>query len=213
MVNGKDDNPQIEDTLQQSGRPMSPGKRRFLQGLLGLSFLGFLASVASIIKSVVPGKESAGEYVATVKQGDVLVYAEGDKKNQAIRAGDIKVGEAVLAYPKGKEDNYANIIQVIREEVGSFREPTIIDWTDKGYVAYSAICTHLSCTVSWKKRPELKASHIHCNCHDSVFDPLRGATVLAGPAPEPIPQIAIKVASNGDIVLQGAFSGPVGPRV
>jgi Rieske Fe-S protein len=193
--------------------PLNIGKRRFLQGLLGVTFLGFFASVASIIKSIVPGKVSGGEYVPNVKEGDILVYAEGERKNTPIRAADIQVGDAVLAYPKGKEDNYANIIQVIREEEGSFREPTVIEWTHKGYIAYSGICTHLSCTVTWKKRPELKASHTHCNCHDSVFDPLRGGIVLAGPAPEAIPQIPIEVASSGEIVIKGPFEGPVGPRI
>ncbi len=212
MVNEREDSPHITDGSQVEV-PMSPGKRKFLQGLLGLSFLGFFASILSTFRSVIPGRESAGDYVPTTSKGDILVYAEGDKKNRPINAGDIKVGDAILAYPKDKEDNYANILQVVREEDGSFGEPTIIDWTDRGYVAYSAICTHLSCTLTWKKRPELKASHIHCNCHDSVFDPLRGAIVLAGPAPEAIPQIPIKIASNGDIILQGSFSGQVGPRI
>ena len=212
MVNGKKNGPGNEGAGDEKS-PLSPGKRKFLQGILGLSFLGFFASVLSTFKSVVPGKQSEGEYVPTVKEGDILVHAEGDKKNQVIDARDIRVGEAVLAYPKGKEDNYANIIQVVREETGSFREPTIIDWTDKGYVAYSAVCTHLSCTVTWTKRPEIKASHIHCNCHDSVFDPLKGGIVLAGPAPAPLPQIPIEIASNGQIVIKGSFEGPVGPRV
>jgi Rieske Fe-S protein len=212
MVNEKAGKSMEKGTSPEK-EPLSLGKRRLIQGILGLSFIGFFASILTTFKSIVPGKESEGEYVPTVKDGDILAYAEGDKKNQVIDAKSIMVGDAVLAYPKGKEDNYANIIQLIREEVGSFREPTIIDWTDKGYVAYSAICTHLSCTVTWKKRPDIKASHIHCNCHDTAFDPLRGAIVLAGPAPEAIPQIPIEIASNGQIVIKGNFGGPVGPRI
>jgi len=193
--------------------PENLGKRKFLRGLMGLTVAGLVVSVATIIKSLVPGRKTGGEYVPTVKEGDLLVYAEGERKNQLLNADDLKIGDAILVYPKGKEDNYANIIQVIREEVGSFREPTVIEWTDKGYVAYSAICTHLSCTVTWKKRTEIKASHIHCNCHDSVFDPLRGGIVLAGPAPEAVPQVPIQVTSAGQIMIRGEFEGPVGPRV
>lgn len=212
MVKERVDNPRTTD-MSRDEKPMNPAKRKFLRGLVGLSFLGFIASILTTFKSVIPGRQSAGAYVPTTKDGDILVYAEGEKKNKLIDAGDISVGDAVLAYPKDKGDNYANIIQVVREEPGSFREPTIIDWTDKGYVAYSAICTHLSCTVNWKKRPELKASHIHCNCHDSVFDPLKGAIVLAGPAPKPIPQIPIQIAASGEIVLKGNFGGQVGPSI
>jgi Rieske Fe-S protein len=124
--------------------PSDAARRRFIRGLLGLTAVSFFASAISIIKSLVPGKESGSAYIPTIKEGDILVYAKGDKKNQVIKASDLKVGDAVLAYPKGKEDNYANIVQVVREEVGSFRDPTIIDWTDQGYVAYSAICTHLA---------------------------------------------------------------------
>jgi rieske iron-sulfur protein len=108
-----------------------------------------MASVLALVKLVVPQK--SGGLTPTVKAGDILIYAGGDKRGMTIMGDDLRVGDSVLAYPKGKESNYANLIRVIREKQGVFGAPTRIDWTDRGIVAYSAICTHLSCTVSWKK--------------------------------------------------------------
>ena len=61
------------------------------------------------------------------------------------------------------------------------------------FVAYSAICTHQGCTVAYK------GGKLACPCHGSVFDPARGAKVVAGPAPRPLPEIPVKV-EGGEIV-------------
>ena len=51
-------------------------------------------------------------------------------------------------------------------------------------VAYSAICTHLGCTVL----PQLsEQGYIVCPCHASVFDPAADARVVSGPANRPLP--------------------------
>jgi Rieske Fe-S protein len=57
---------------------------------------------------------------------------------------------------------------------------------------FSAICTHMGCTV-------LPAGNeLHCPCHGSVYDAITGA-VKQGPAPKPLPKIAVHVA-NGDVI-------------
>jgi nitrite reductase/ring-hydroxylating ferredoxin subunit len=56
-----------------------------------------------------------------------------------------------------------------------------------GFVAYSAVCTHQGCTVAYQ------GGKLACPCHGSVFDPAKGAKVVAGPAPTPLPQIPVKV--------------------
>jgi Rieske Fe-S protein len=58
--------------------------------------------------------------------------------------------------------------------------------------AFSAICTHRGCTV------EPAAAELKCPCHGSVFDALTGA-VKHGPASDPLPSVAIKVA-GGQVV-------------
>jgi nitrite reductase/ring-hydroxylating ferredoxin subunit len=59
-------------------------------------------------------------------------------------------------------------------------------------VAYSSICTHLSCAVLWKpSRGELA-----CPCHDGRFDATSGL-VLGGPPPRPLPVIDLEVRPDG----------------
>jgi Rieske Fe-S protein len=72
---------------------------------------------------------------------------------------------------------------------------------DGALVAYSSVCTHLSCTVVWNRSDE----RIDCPCHDGRFDPLDGG-VLAGPPPRPLPKIGLVERSDG-IYAVGIASG------
>jgi rieske iron-sulfur protein len=191
------------------GNAPSPGRRRLLRSMVLAAVGGVTASALAVVKLVVPGK--SGGFVPTVKKGDVLVFAQGGNKGKMIRLADLPAGNSTLAYPQGKEKNTANVIRLIREKEELFQPPTRLDWTDQGLVAYSAVCTHLACTVSWEEAVEIEASVILCHCHNGLYDPLRGARVVGGPPPRPLPQIAVKVDEEGTIRIMGAFSGPVGP--
>jgi Rieske Fe-S protein len=59
-------------------------------------------------------------------------------------------------------------------------------------VCFSATCTHEGCQV----QPD--GERLACPCHGSMFDAKTGK-VLAGPAPRPLPKIAVQV-DNGAIV-------------
>ncbi|GAA4348882.1 Rieske (2Fe-2S) protein [Angustibacter luteus] len=59
--------------------------------------------------------------------------------------------------------------------------------------AFSAVCTHQGCTVS-----SVADGVILCPCHSSRFD-ARTGVVLDGPAPRPLPPVAVTV--SGDDVL------------
>ena len=59
-------------------------------------------------------------------------------------------------------------------------------------VAFSAICTHMGCTVA------VKGAELDCPCHGSKYNALTGA-VINGPAPSPLPTVAVEV-QNGNVV-------------
>jgi Rieske Fe-S protein len=64
--------------------------------------------------------------------------------------------------------------------------------------AFSAVCTHLNCTVQY--RPDL--SHIWCACHNGHFD-LNGQNI-GGPPPRPLEAYVVNVRSNQIVVSKGA---------
>jgi rieske iron-sulfur protein len=188
-------------------------RRRITLGIVLAALAGCFASLLSLLKVLAPEKKGGG-YVATVAAGDRLVYAEGDQAGNPLRASDFQAGDAVLAYPQGKTGNQANLVQLIRLQDSEFKPQVRKKLTDRGFVAYSAICTHLGCTVSWvKNRQAPGASYSECYCHNSIFDPTRGAKVVGGPAPIPLAQIGVKVDGNGMLALTSGFSGPIGPQV
>ena len=64
--------------------------------------------------------------------------------------------------------------------------------------AFSAVCTHLNCTVQY--RADL--SHIWCACHNGHFD-LNGQNV-AGPPPRALDAYAVNVRGAQIVVSKGA---------
>jgi rieske iron-sulfur protein len=136
--------------------------------------------------------------VQEVTAGDLLVYATGDQAGLPVDVAAIEPVMAVQAFPEGKSDNERNLIELVRLAADL---PT-------GLVAYSAICTHLGCTVL----PRLsEQGYIVCPCHASVFDPAADARVVSGPANRPLPALPIEVSSDGVVRAAGGFEGPVGP--
>jgi rieske iron-sulfur protein len=188
-------------------------RRRFTLGVLLASLAGVFGTLVSLLTVLTPEKKGGG-YVTTIKPGDGLVYARGANTGAPIAASAMKTGDAVLAYPAGKTSNPANLVQLIKLDESAFKPPTDISMTDKGFVAYSAICTHLGCTVSWmENRESPDASFTECHCHNSIFNPAQGAKVMGGPAPVPLSQIGVKISEDGTIAFTSDFNGPIGPQV
>ena len=102
-------------------------------------------------------------------------------------SGGAKTNEAAIA----SESEVAPGSAVKFEDSGN---PAVLVHLKSGdFVAYSAICTHQGCTVAYQ------GGQLACPCHGSVFDPAKGAEVVAGPAPRPLPEIPVKV-EGGEIV-------------
>ncbi len=78
-------------------------------------------------------------------------------------------------------------------------EPAIlIRMVDGNYRAFTAVCTHLGCTVQY--RPDLH--EIWCPCHNGMYD-LQGRNV-SGPPPRPLAQYQVHIQGEDIVVVRNA---------
>lgn len=75
----------------------------------------------------------------------------------------------------------------------SYADGILVNLPGKGLVAYSDVCTHLSCAVLYRQSER----QFYCPCHEGHFDAYTGA-VLGGPPTRPLPLIQLRV--QGDTV-------------
>jgi len=68
----------------------------------------------------------------------------------------------------------------------------LIHHEDGRWIAMSAVCTHLGCTVQYEPGPD----RIHCACHGGVYNPYTGANV-SGPPPKPLTLYKVAVSDAG----------------
>lgn len=69
-----------------------------------------------------------------------------------------------------------------------YTQGILVNVPGKGLVAYSDVCTHLSCAVLY--RPDER--QFYCPCHEGHFDAATG-NVLAGPPTRPLALIELEV--------------------
>lgn len=76
--------------------------------------------------------------------------------------------------------------------------PGIVVRTPTGELrAFSAVCTHLACTVQYRE----DLSHIWCACHNGHYD-LNGINI-AGPPPRPLERYIVNVKGDQIVVGKG----------
>ena len=68
----------------------------------------------------------------------------------------------------------------------------LIHHEDGRWIALTAVCTHLGCTVQY----EPLMDRIHCACHGGVYNPYTGANV-SGPPPKPLKLFKVEVSETG----------------
>jgi cytochrome b6-f complex iron-sulfur subunit len=69
--------------------------------------------------------------------------------------------------------------------------PALLVRTESGdFRAFSAICTHLNCTVQYRD----DIAHIWCACHNGHYD-LNGRNI-AGPPPRPLEAFVVNIQGN-----------------
>jgi arsenite oxidase small subunit len=111
----------------------------------------------------------------------------GSQASSPSSGGEAKAGGAAIA----GESEVAPGSAVTFEDAG---DPAVLVHLQNGdFVAYSAVCTHQGCEVAYKN------GQLACPCHGSVFDPAKGAEVVAGPAQSPLPEIPVKI-EGGEVV-------------
>lgn len=104
---------------------------------------------------------------------------EPESKVSSVTIGDIK------DLPPGSGKNF---------KFGSM--PALITHTKDGELhAFSAVCTHLGCTVQFRPEKDL----IWCACHGGCYDPSSGKNV-AGPPPKPLLALKVEVVKDKIIV-------------
>ena len=78
------------------------------------------------------------------------------------------------------------------------RPALLVCLVDGGYRAFSAVCTHLNCTVQY--RSDLR--EIWCACHNGFYD-LEGRNV-SGPPPRPLERYEVHVQGEDVVVTRTA---------
>jgi rieske iron-sulfur protein len=144
--------------------------------------------------------------------GDTFVFLTGPKKGDVVKVADLALGgPQVQAYPVDpktgvvRDGSRLNLVLLIRLDPTELSPDTLARAAD-GVVAYTGVCTHQACPVNmWSSE---KTAFV-CSCHGSVYDPKDGATVLAGPAPRPLPALSLKIEDGGPVVASH-FSARVG---
>lgn len=122
-----------------------------------------------------------GAGITTVKYLEPNVLFEESSRFKVGRPEDI---------PKG------TLLVLEREQVFILHGPD-------GFVALSAVCTHLGCMTRYEKA----TSRIFCPCHGSAFSSDDGK-VTGGPAPKPLARLKITLEKGELYVDAAAFAGP-----
>jgi len=149
---------------------------------------------------------------APPREGDLVVYAYGDRAGEPIAADDLEMGgPQIFAYPMDRESrvvrsgsrlNQLLLVRIAADELAADTRARAAS----NVVAYSAVCTHTGCDVTdWDR----EAQRFQCPCHDSQFDPANGARVVGGPAPRPLPSLPLGI-DDGLLSVAGDFDAPVG---
>lgn len=69
-----------------------------------------------------------------------------------------------------------------------YAQGILVNLPGKGLIAYSDVCTHLSCAVLYQPGER----QFYCPCHEGRFDAATGG-VLAGPPTRPLPIIELRI--------------------
>lgn len=102
--------------------------------------------------------------------------------------GALPSDPGVKAMPIARVGELAENAWKVFDFPDQYGQGILINLPGKGLVAYSDVCTHLSCAVLY----ESATPQLHCPCHEGYFDPASG-NVTAGPPTRPLPFIQLAI--------------------
>ena len=204
-----EDRKAFAETFAEGAETSQFTKRPMLRRTLIAATLPLVAAPIVLLRDMGPQPGTSLRHTVWRKGTRLLTYGS----NRPITPGEFSSpGSMITVVPEGYQDDQnalaAATAIIIKFQPGVLQAPTVMNWTVDGIVAYSKICTHVGCPAALY---EQTTHHILCPCHQSTFDAPRGAQVLFGPAPRPLPQLPITVNSQGFLVAQSDFHEPVGP--
>jgi Rieske Fe-S protein len=153
--------------IQEPQRDQHTTRRSMLAGVGLAGLAGTLAACGT--KSTSGASDSAVSPAGGASSAAAAGSGSGQSSAALATTSEIPVGGGkVFGGPK---------VVVTQPTAGDFK-------------GFSAICTHMGCTVD-----QVANGTIDCPCHGSQFS-VKDGSVVAGPAPSPLPAAAIKVTGN-----------------
>ncbi len=209
LASSPEDRQAFAETFAEGAEASQFVKRPLLRRTLIAATVPLLAAPVVLLRDMGPLPGTTLRHTVWRKGMRLLTYGA----NTPIRPGDFSSpGGMITVVPDGFQDNLDALASataiIIKFAPGELQSPTVMNWTVDGIVCYSKICTHVGCPAALY---EETTHHILCPCHQSTFDAPRGATVLFGPAPRPLPQLPLTTDAEGYLVAQSDFHEPVGP--
>ena len=199
-------------TVKEQAGAAGLGRRSLIKRTLGLALGASALTPIVLLRDLgpLPGKELEK---TSWKTGTRLVTDPGDRP---IRPEDLEVGAVAQVLPELEPGKVRHLYDIAKDAVLLIRlrpsefqlDAERLSWTYDGIIALSKICSHMGCAVALY---EQQTKHLLCPCHQSTFDVTRAAKVIFGPSARPLPQLAITVDSDGNLVAQRPFNEPVGP--
>jgi ubiquinol-cytochrome c reductase iron-sulfur subunit len=198
----------VKEGAEVAGLGRRPLIKRSLIGAAALAGLPGVIMLRDL--GPLPGKDLEK---TNWKSGTRLVTDPGDRP---IKASDLEVGAVAQVLPellpgqkRTLEDIGKDAVLLIRLRPSEFQlTAERLSWTHEGIIAFSKICSHMGCAVALY---EQTTKHLLCPCHQSTFDVTRAAKVIFGPSARPLPQLAITVDAEGNLVAKQPFNEAVGP--
>ncbi|MBW3654440.1 MAG: Rieske 2Fe-2S domain-containing protein, partial [Actinobacteria bacterium] len=138
-------------------------------------------------------------------RGVRLVTGDGNP----VRPVDVAAGGISTIWPEGDIGHERSAVLLIRLRQPA-TQPTRLDWIVQDLIAYSKVCTHAGCPVALYRERD---NALFCPCHQSTFDPSRGAVPTFGPAARALPQLPLGTDSAGYLIALGDFTAQVGPAL